>query len=298
MEYEDLGILLVLDECKSINKAANKLFMSPTGLSKKISSLEKELGTSLLNRTSTGCDLTDNGKIVLDYTKKINDLIDECMGKIKGSDVLKVRVGFSFLYDRNFFYQLQAAKKYIDKNCELMPISLDDVFIENSMDKILSYIGTDIDVLLDVEGNVLSDEYATLPFAENKIGFLVPKRHKLYNKKTIKLEDIKDLKILKLTDGFYKSADEITNYIKNNCDGVTFEELESSFISIGSYCESKNAVYLCLDSFKFIEPNEKIIPLDFVDEVPFSMIYRKDSPKELIDIINNLYKVIKRGRRR
>ena len=35
MEYEDLGILLVLDECKSINKAANKLFMSPTGLSKK-----------------------------------------------------------------------------------------------------------------------------------------------------------------------------------------------------------------------------------------------------------------------
>lgn len=297
MEYEDLGILLTLYECKSINKAANKLFMSPTGLSKKISSLEKELGTSLFKRTAMGCELTDNGKIVLDYTKKINNLIDECKDKIKSSDTFKVRIGFSFLYDRNFFYQLQAAKKYIDTNCELIPISLDDVFLEDSMEKILSHIGTDIDVLLDVEGNTLGDEYATLPFAKNRISFLVPKGHKLYNKRTIKLKDIKDLKILKLVDGFYKSADEFVEYIKKNCDDITFEELDKSLISIGNYCERKNAVYLCLDSLKSIEPNERIIPLDFVDEIPFSMIYRKDSPKELIDIISNINKIIKKGRR-
>lgn len=298
MEYEDLGILLVLDECKSINKAANKLFMSPTGLSKKISSLEKELGTPLLNRTSTGCELTDNGKIVLDYTKKINDLIDECMGKIKGSDILKVRVGFSFLYDREFFKAILEASKLINERCILEPVSMDNAFYEKSVENLFSCLGNSVDILLDIEGNRNKEDYISLPIAENRTCFLAPKEHKLYKKRSIKIEDVKDIKILKFGDEFYESANKASKYIKDNCKNVIFEDLNEYFESIGTYCANNDAVFLCLDSYKSVEPNERLIPLEFIDPIPFCIIYRKDSPKELIDIINNLYKVIKRGRRR
>ena len=296
MKYEDLGILLTLDECKSINKAADKLFMSPTGLSKKISSLEKELGTSLLNRTAMGCELTDNGKIVLGYTKKINDLIDECKDKIKSSDTLKVRVGFSFLYDREFFKIILAANRFIDKQYFFEPVSMDNVFYEKSVENLFSCIGNSIDMLLDIEGNRNNKEYISLPIAENRICLLVPRGHKLYKKRSIKIEDLADLKILKFADGFYESADKTVKHIKDNCKNVVFEDLTDYFDSVGTYCVNNNLVFLCIDSYRSVEPNERLIPLDFSDPIPFCMIYRKDSPKESLYIINKIYKVITKRR--
>ncbi len=291
MRYEDLDILVTLADCKSINKTAQKFLVSSVAIGKKIDSLEKEFKTSLFNRTPLGCELTDSGKIVIDYAKKINLLLDECKQKV--NKAIKIRVGFSFLYDREYYYQLQSAIKLIDKKCELIPVSLDSVFHGNSIKKILSYIKTDIDLILDIEGNMLNDEYVVLPFGLIKQCLLVPKKHKLYDKKTIEIEDICDLKLLKLADGFYKTADNTVDLIKRKCKNVVFEELKDSFADIGKFCEDNNVVFLCLDSFKNIEPDERIIPLGFVEPVAFSLFYRKDSPKEILDIINEIYEAIK-----
>ena len=61
---------------KSISKAAKELHLSQPGLSMQIQNLENALGTSLLNRSRRGVELTDEGKIVYDYAHSILSLED------------------------------------------------------------------------------------------------------------------------------------------------------------------------------------------------------------------------------
>lgn len=53
MLFDDIEVLLVLSKAKSLSQAANQLYMSRPGLSQKITNIEKQFGTSLINRTST-----------------------------------------------------------------------------------------------------------------------------------------------------------------------------------------------------------------------------------------------------
>lgn len=67
MRVEYLYYFLVVSETKSLNKAANKLFISQQQLSRIVSSLENEFQAKLLNRTSGGVSLTKDGEIFCNY---------------------------------------------------------------------------------------------------------------------------------------------------------------------------------------------------------------------------------------
>ena len=74
MRVEYLYYFLVVSETKSLNKAANKLFISQQQLSRIVSSLENEFQTQLLNRTSGGVSLTKDGE---EFTKYAIDIVNK-----------------------------------------------------------------------------------------------------------------------------------------------------------------------------------------------------------------------------
>ena len=61
MTFQQLQYLTALAESSSINQAAQKLFVSQSGISKAIKQLETELGFPLLERSSKGIVFTDRG---------------------------------------------------------------------------------------------------------------------------------------------------------------------------------------------------------------------------------------------
>ena len=69
MDEKDFELLEVLVESKNITKAAEKLFITQSALSKRIRALEQELGVTLLLRSHQGIRLTPAGETVLQYTK-------------------------------------------------------------------------------------------------------------------------------------------------------------------------------------------------------------------------------------
>ena len=77
MRLEYLEYFLEVAKCKSMNKAAKKLFMTQPALSVAIGSLEKELGFLLLERTNAGVVLTDNGKKVFEDAQIVLNYINE-----------------------------------------------------------------------------------------------------------------------------------------------------------------------------------------------------------------------------
>ncbi|MEG1284437.1 MAG: LysR family transcriptional regulator [Romboutsia sp.] len=67
----------------SITKAAKELHLTQPGLSMQIQSLENEIGFSLLKRSYKGVELTDEGKVVFDYAKKMLSLENDLQSDLR-----------------------------------------------------------------------------------------------------------------------------------------------------------------------------------------------------------------------
>ena len=82
----------------SISKAAENLFISQPAVSKSVSNLESSLNTVLLNRSSKGVSLNDEGAILYNHLKtafeSINRAEDE-LGRISELGIGELRIGVS-----------------------------------------------------------------------------------------------------------------------------------------------------------------------------------------------------------
>ena len=74
MLFDDVKVLIVLSEAKSLSQAAEQLYMSRPGLSQKINTLEAKFGTKLIERTSTGIKLTRAGHLATDFARNVGEL--------------------------------------------------------------------------------------------------------------------------------------------------------------------------------------------------------------------------------
>ncbi|MEN1938506.1 LysR family transcriptional regulator [Paenibacillus sp. 102] len=82
MESHDLWIFKHVAELQSISRAAEKLGYVQPNISQRIKNLEDELGAKLLKRNNRGVTLTEEGKVLLDYTNQILFLMNEAKSKI------------------------------------------------------------------------------------------------------------------------------------------------------------------------------------------------------------------------
>ena len=82
MKLEQLHYLSEAVKYKSISVAAEENFISQPSFSASITKLEKELGVTLLRRTSRGVSPTEAGLVVLEKTEIIFDTIEEMIQEV------------------------------------------------------------------------------------------------------------------------------------------------------------------------------------------------------------------------
>ena len=78
-------IFLAAAECKSISKAAAKLYISQPAVSITIKKLEENLNTTLFFRKSKGVELTENGRKLYENTKKAFQILADTEERLKRS---------------------------------------------------------------------------------------------------------------------------------------------------------------------------------------------------------------------
>ena len=74
MNLKKLKYIVTIAELRSISKAANELFISQPSLSSILSNLEKELGVTLFNRSTSHLSLTYAGEKYVETANKILSL--------------------------------------------------------------------------------------------------------------------------------------------------------------------------------------------------------------------------------
>ena len=103
MTFEQVRHVLEVEKTKSINQAANNLFLSQSALSLSIKALEQEFGQDIFIRNSKGVTLTPFGRTFISFVRPIQLQINQLYGLRKGNSsrhILSLKVtsnGFRFV---------------------------------------------------------------------------------------------------------------------------------------------------------------------------------------------------------
>ncbi|MBK0002946.1 MULTISPECIES: LysR substrate-binding domain-containing protein [Erwiniaceae] len=89
LEVKWLYDVIALEECRSFTLAAEKRNISQSSFSRRIQSLESNLGFSVFNRNVNPPQLTPQGRIFVGYARNMLDDMDFQISRIKGEDKLK-----------------------------------------------------------------------------------------------------------------------------------------------------------------------------------------------------------------
>jgi DNA-binding transcriptional LysR family regulator len=186
---QQLRILKAVAMEKNFTKAAETLYLSQPSLSKQIKTLEKNLDTVLINRESNKISLTENGKVLLQYSERILALCEEsCRALIdlKNGERGNLTVGASQTIGT---YLMPRVLVLFTQNYPQI-----DLKVQFNSTRIIAknIINREIDIAV-VGGEISDDLKKNLSiedFVYDELSLIISKSHPFANKKIIKKEDL------------------------------------------------------------------------------------------------------------
>lgn len=119
-------------EIGSFHKAADILGLTPSAISHAISSMEKELGFSVLTRSKAGITLTNYGEHLLPYVNAVlnsDESLQQAIAELNGLKQGKVKIGVFSSVCTNWLPEILQSfkKKYAEIKIEVFQGTYDDV---------------------------------------------------------------------------------------------------------------------------------------------------------------------------
>ncbi|MFF2876519.1 LysR family transcriptional regulator [Gottfriedia sp. NPDC057991] len=259
MNFDQMEHIVYAAKEMSITKAAEKLFISPSGMSQSITQLENELGIKIFNRSKQGVSPTFEGKIViakamtlLSTIKELNREIDDI--KNRSNTHLKI------LTAPTFTYMLQETMVRLNEENEVTF----EVVEENPVNIIQTFIKQDYDFALMP---ATKEELKKEKFIEYEhlhtghICIAVGKKSPFYSNESVTPSELVDAKIVMYKTSDYKSLQKIS---KMNSKNVVLQTNRSSLL-YELVKESQAILYLHEFSIRnrpmVLNGDIKIIPL-------------------------------------
>lgn len=84
MTLQQLKYAVTVAECRTISKAAEKVFISQPSLTASIRQLEDEMNVKIFSRTNKGIEITKDGEIFLSYARQVLEQADLLEEKFTG----------------------------------------------------------------------------------------------------------------------------------------------------------------------------------------------------------------------
>lgn len=296
MTITQLKYVLAVAEYQNFTIASEHCFVTQPTLSMQIQKLEDELDTKIFNRnkkpiqlTEIGIKIIEQAKIIVDESNRINDIVDQHKGFIGGDFRLgiipTIMPTLLPLFLKTFI------KKYPKVNLKIEELTTEDIV------KKLSDGHIDVAIAATPLENEIIKEHVL--YYEPFVGF-VPTEHRLFENKTIDVENLEIEDILLLEDGHcFKES------IINLC--TTFGTKNNHFqLHSGSFDTliklSKEGLGMTLLPYlQTLELNEKdkMYLKEFNKPVPareVSIIYHKSQLKiQLIEALKNTIDSVIRG---
>lgn len=200
MHIEHLQFLLEVAKTKSITTAAKKLYISQTGLSAIISSIETELNIPIFRRTNKGTLLTPEGEKALELVKDILSKNDELhylysdysrQHPIINLGIFPSGVFALSRYLTNIWYE-----QHRDAHLHIYEIGYENVQSCISSHTANVVIGAETTEYFNPEYTTKDGKTYVEPLYEDHFCVLVSSQSELASKESVALEDILDYHLL------------------------------------------------------------------------------------------------------
>ena len=198
MNIKEIFFFQQVCECRSIRKAAEKLFISPQGLSKSIKNLEDELGQELLERAPQGVKATSAGEIVLKHADPILNRVERMKNELEnyrenlaGSINIACAYGIISALELDCLMQFKQTYMNIDTYINEEP----DLTVEEMVLKEAADIGVTI-------GPVDEQLFDAHLIRRYRLKLLVNKKNKLSEQQSVSFSELKDEPFILVNDKF------------------------------------------------------------------------------------------------
>ncbi len=212
MTIDDLRAFIYLYQLRSFTKAARQFHLSQPELSKRIRRMEDELNIQLVDTSNRRhLKITPAGELVYHHASQIMAQFQGMMNeldKLRSSSLATFRVGTVPVAGQ---YGIASSIGEINHHFPQTEVQL----LENEGDQILHQLkqGTiDAAILRDTQTQELSEiDYRCFPLTEDELVVVMDKHNPLASKKTVSIQDLKDVPIASLAIMPSKYTDEIEN---------------------------------------------------------------------------------------
>ena len=174
LNYHHLRYFRVIAGERNLSAAARKLNLSPPALSVQLKQLEESMGHILFERLPTGLELTEAGRVALDYAQTIGKAGEELMDVMRhgvGAGRQVLRVGAVATLSRNFQLEfLRPALKREDIEVVVRSGSLAELIVSlqsHEVDVVLSNEPIRRDSERSWHSHLLADQAVALVGAPN-----------------------------------------------------------------------------------------------------------------------------------
>lgn len=290
---KNLEYITKVSEYGNINKAAKKLFITPSALSKHIITKENQLGIELFKRTGKKFILTYAGEKYVEWANKIDQMQENMERELKSIAEHKtgiMHVGFQLMQSKTIFTKIIQEFKSVYPDIDLI---LESTHTHNLLNMLEDGL---IDFAITTHKEI-KEGFASTKLSQVEIVLVVPKGHKVVSKAIRKIGfkypwvDIKSLENETFV-GLYKNQeprkvmDEI--FYKNNISPKINMQVHTSELTILSVANDFGITIAYDQPAKFEEYRDLVELLSFGEQPvkrDLSIIYNKNyKPKEFTKI--------------
>ena len=196
--HNQLVYLVEVVEQQNFTKAAEKLFVSQSTLSKSIKALEAELGAELIDRKAKGFVLTEAGELSYAYAKRVlhyvvteTKAIKNRIGGLGGSLSIGIppTAGPAYFYSRIYAFRQEYPE---------VKLTIEETPSKTLLEK-MEAGRIDMGIVLEPFEN---EAYVKKPVYRSEIGICVSGNHPFAGRESIRLSECKNESFLMLTPDY------------------------------------------------------------------------------------------------
>lgn len=284
-----LDAFIAVADCGSFNKAAEKLFLSPTAVMKKMNALESHLGLKLIERTSSGIVLTESGKRIYQDARFVMDYSSKSIAAARELETAfdtTFCVGTSLLNPAKPFMDLwyQVNHDFSGYKLHLVPFEDD----HNGILSKIARIGTDFDFLIGVcDSRSWLSLASFLPLGRYRKMAAVRRGHPLAAKKILTLEDLHGYTLMMVKKGDSGVNDFIRNDLTLHHPEITIEDTQQFYdLSVFNRCAETDNVLLTIECWQDVHPGLVTIPVEWDYSIPYGILYSLNPPQDVLKLIH------------
>ncbi len=287
LEIEDLNLLSILYETKSMKETAKALKIKDASVKSKLDQIETKISIKLVSLnadavifTNAGLSLAKDAEYIIKYIRSAitnSQIIDM-------DDKMKLKVGSAiFSPDRILLSSLEGLKD------ELKNIEIERVHVF-SMEETLKHLESHVDILSTYYDDRLLKKYSlsALELKKEKAMIALSNKSELKDLSLLDIEDLYGKRLYIYKKGYLKAFDQIRADIKEYHKSIEVETIDSFDLNLENKIDEEDA---CLLTFKEMEGcfSDLILkPVLWNYSTQFGILYKKDANDKVKKVINLL----------